>query len=340
MAYIHLMRGMLLEEAILALLRIAGYDTIVAIGTDPTLVRMGGGLGVKGRGADHQIDAIADLRLGHAFSNPQRLLVEGKFYADRRTVGIDIIRNTIGVVKDVGEFWTREDGAPGSRRYHYQAAIFSASRFSQDAQDYAFAHDVYLLPLARSAFFRPVLATIDSVATALNANPALPQLSLSELRAAARNALQGGGGDANFIPGPFELAPLVEAVRTLRHCLIGTIGRSFPVFLTPSEPRILDTLRPIMRTRIHFNNDGWYLYSGGRRIFSFDLPEELVDRYAERGELTPRRAIDLKTDFLDTIDAVYMRNNAIHVTRFQMDREWLAEVRQRVRDSKQEIPGG
>jgi hypothetical protein len=128
-------RGMLLEEAVLHLLRRSGYRTIDVPGTDPTLCNVGAGLAVRGRGSEHQIDAIADFVVHQPFSNPQRLLVESKCYGSLYKVGIEVVRNAIGVLKDTSEFWVVGPGPiAGRRRYHYQYAIFSASPFSSGAQ--------------------------------------------------------------------------------------------------------------------------------------------------------------------------------------------------------------
>src|SRR5579872_1056617 len=149
-------RGMLLEEAVLHLLQRSGYRTVDACGIDPTLCNVGAGLAVRGRGSEHQIDAIADFVVHQPFSNPQRLLVESKCYGSNYKVGIEVVRNAIGVLKDVAEFWVVGRGpVVGRRRYHYQYAVFSASPFSSGAQRYAFAQDVHLFPLDRSRYFQP-----------------------------------------------------------------------------------------------------------------------------------------------------------------------------------------
>jgi hypothetical protein len=64
-------RGMLLEEAALFLLRVNGYRPVWAIhpkNFDPTLQKGKSGLEVKGRGGVHQIDAIADFVVTQPFS--------------------------------------------------------------------------------------------------------------------------------------------------------------------------------------------------------------------------------------------------------------------------------
>ena len=165
MAKITHIRGMLLEEAILHLLRGTGYSTVESVGTDPTLKLGPAGLEVIGRGSSHQIDAIADFLIAQPFSNPQRLLVEAKCYSPGNPVDLPIARNAVGVLKDVSEFWvTAGAGTPvPKKRYHYQYALFSASTYTERAERYAFAHDIYLIPLAGSAFFRPVIDSIPAV---------------------------------------------------------------------------------------------------------------------------------------------------------------------------------
>src|SRR5439155_21782396 len=115
-------RGALLEEVALWLLEFDGYRTGAMAGTDPTLRAGHAGLEVRGRGTSHQIDAIADFTIGPPFTNPPRLLVEAKAYNQGRQIGIREVRNAVGVLKDVSEFWT---GGSSRRRYHYQYAIFS-----------------------------------------------------------------------------------------------------------------------------------------------------------------------------------------------------------------------
>src|SRR5206468_8075613 len=95
---------MLLEEAVLFLLRVSGYRTIEQAGRDATLHDGHSGLEVRGRGSHHQIDAVADYIVPQPFANPSRLLVEAKCYPTR-IVGLEVLRNSVGVLKDVSEFW-------------------------------------------------------------------------------------------------------------------------------------------------------------------------------------------------------------------------------------------
>ena len=98
MARITQIRGALLEEAVLFLLRKVGYEIyeppVRASAFDN--MRMGrSGLEVRGRGAWHQLDAFAVWTHSPAFMYPLQLMVEAKCYAVNRPVGIEVARNSV-----------------------------------------------------------------------------------------------------------------------------------------------------------------------------------------------------------------------------------------------------
>src|SRR5437879_3676948 len=108
-------RGVVLEEVLLYLLQLAGYRVVEFTGEDPTLHLGSAGLEVLGRGGRHQIDAVADFAVSHPFSHQSRLLIEAKCIG--KPIGLEIVRNAVGVLKDVSEHW-RTSRSQGSR-YHY-----------------------------------------------------------------------------------------------------------------------------------------------------------------------------------------------------------------------------
>ena len=234
MASANQVRGVLLEEAILMLLRASGYRTVTSAAADETLFEGPAGLNVRGRGGRHQIDAIADLRIGQPFSNPQRLLVEAKAYSNERKVGLPIVRGAVGVLKDVSEFWVKDGpNQPAASRYHYQFAIFSTSEFTSDAQDYAFAHDVHLLPLRGSSFFSPVVKAIEEAVVEMPRRRGLEvNVEVYGVRQALRERLQSNQQARRGDDFPW-LAGVVSATRGVGVSLIATLGMAIPVFLTP-----------------------------------------------------------------------------------------------------------
>lgn len=334
-------KGMLLEEVILLLLKRSGYRPVQAPNGDPTLGTCTAGLQVKGRGGAHQIDAVADFTVVPPFTYPQRLLVEGKCYSKKSTIELDIVRNALGVFKDVSEFWTGlSGGGPvNRRRYHYQYAIFATCDFTQPSQAFAFAHDIHLFPLARSAFFQPIIPAIEAAARAIaprlasskkTAAPVANRPSLSEVRRMARQALalealaEGDDVVSAALTGLREVCTQVGAG------YVAMAGGVFPILLIPENQRTVDTLDTNTWVRVRYNGSGWYIEDPERRrrLFSFDLPTQLFDLYAESGALSRAAAADLKENFLSELQFVVLKDHLPRLVTLKMDTEWLASLRQ------------
>jgi hypothetical protein len=337
-------RGMLLEEALLYLLRVSGYRTIEQVDDADLTLQLGpAGLEVKGRGSVHQIDAIADYIVAHPFSHPQRLLVEAKCYKVNSKTGIEVMRNAIGVLKDVGEFWvSRGKNGPFKKRYHYQYALFSASDYTADAEAYAYAQDIYLIPLARSRFIQPLIQAIRALTPidfGLESERNSVDLSLSELRRAVRQDLQNPIGPellriviANIPIALDKIERFIQECRRLNQAILAMIARQIPVFLAPSPEVNVANLDDEYQVRIYWDQEGWYLRDiYNRRLFSFDLPPTLFELYATEGTLSRENALNLKGDFLSTIQAVVTANERTRIVTFNLDREWLDTLRRQTR---------
>lgn len=154
MVTVETLRGYVLEELLAKLLHASGYRLLVSANQDQEALIVGKhGLLVRGRGANHQADVLGELVLPTPFSLPVRLFVEAKY---RRTrIGLPHVRNAHGVVHDINEQYAsvtvRRDAVP-MRRYQYQYALFSASGFSLDAQQYALAQQISLIDLSSPEF--------------------------------------------------------------------------------------------------------------------------------------------------------------------------------------------
>lgn len=325
-------RGLLLEEAMLHLLRSAGYLPVFRKGKDETLAQEGKTLFVKGRGERHQIDAIADYRVQPPFSNPQRLLLEAKFY-DRQRVGLTVIRNAVGVLNDVSQFFVslRHD-SPSKPRYHYQYAVVSATMFTRPSQRYAYAHDIFLIPLGASPYFRRLLDAIRAAAADLVVSDA-NQISeeFSEIvRSRMRRALSEGvfADEAYHYDESFD--HLIKECLLLGFGLIAVTASGFPIFLVPLKGLALNELRNVLHVRIHITNEGWFLAEEqGRKLFSFDVPDEMINLYAERGELTPDAALNLKQQELYEMSALISEGRSLRIIRFLLDVPWFEGLRRR-----------
>lgn len=344
MATLVQIHGMLLEEAILCILRHAGYKTIEGPDNDPSLCRMPGGLGVRGRGGSHQIDAIGDFLVYQPFTFPQRLLVEGKCWKKR--VDISIVRNAVGILRDVSEYWlSRRTEATPKNRCHYQFAIFSASEFTREAQRYAFAQDIYLVPLGKSQFFGSVVTAIRGVAPSDLSKVGMPA-ELRDLRAKTRaylrTSLSNDELDSADWSGMDSLTDLRQAVQSVREGFIALADSRFPLFLVPNPARP-DTQQgnrsprgpQQIRIRISYDKKSWYLTDArsGVRLYSFDLPRELFEQYAPSGSLSRQRALDLKEKALSQMQAVRYRDGLLQIVEFVLDRDWISEIRSALNES-------
>jgi hypothetical protein len=283
-----------------------------------------------------------DFTITPPFTNPQRLIVEAKCHA-RKDVGLDIVRNGVGVLKDISEFWTAPDEESiAKRRYHYhQYVIFSASEFSLPAQRYAYAEDVHLLPLRRSLFLGPVIeAVIDTSRMVGYARSPAAELrrrlrpatrpDTARLRQVLCDTLLAHSEAVATPEEAWFLESLIGACRSVGRAVIAMVGSAIPVFLVPDPSLELSALLPFIRVRYTWNKQGWYISAAhaGRRVFSFDVPVEVVRLYAASGTLTPPEALDLKATILSNLQAVAVIDGRIHVLHMDLDQRWLAEVRQ------------
>ncbi|WP_245936291.1 restriction endonuclease [Streptomyces cahuitamycinicus] len=163
MVRLETLRGYLLEEVLAWLLRSSGYRLLTEQDDSArppwkVLEKRKHGLVVRGRGAWHQADTLGEFQYVPPFSLPIRLFAEAKF--TRIKVGLPTVRNGHGVVHDLNEnvVTTLSNGSGPHRprtRYHYSYAIFSTSGFTQDAQEFALAHQISLIDLSLPDF-RPL----------------------------------------------------------------------------------------------------------------------------------------------------------------------------------------
>lgn len=336
------LRGMLLEEAILYILSKTGYTPIFNKNGDSSLNNGNSGLEVLGRGANHQIDAVADFQYTPPFCNQQRLLIEAKF--KEKKTGIGIVRNATGVHKDVSEYWVVDNTTnPGiaKKRYHYLYAIFSKEPFTKPAQDFAYAQDIFLLPLKRNTFLKPIIEAIDNISCdGLSEKP-----RLSTVRKYVRNRLFE---DISFygVDNTYEdetdvvrallgssLNNFVKACRKRGFGSITMFDGKFPVFLSAS--RGLDTFvfEKENHVRIKVSNKGWIIESqNGTDLFTFDLPEEIFEKYKKSGALSKKNLLNIKENHMSEFYVFISQNGDLKIIKFKLDQLWFKSVSQGLGD--------
>lgn len=370
-ATLNQLRGMMLEVALI--LDAAGYTTVSQPGDDPTLDLKNKGLEVRGRSGLHQIDRVANFFLKPPFSHPYRLLVEVKYHQNwqqwkkAKAVGIGVIRNAVGVLKDVSEFWTIvppkkktstlawEQAIPKSR-YHYQYAVITSTRFAGPAQAYAFAHDVYLIPMARSRYFRPILHAIDALAETMHGHVSAKNdssMSLSTLRQMLADRIppfstQMTDTDEDLrragIPEPAlqSFKTFCQVCQRLKFVVIATLDEQFPLVLAPDPDRINVLLNELRASEndgrprvVELHRDpetqGWLLTYHDESLFSFDLPANLLKLYIEQGIVgfanEDVQTLDLQATLVNLGEHINGFDNRVYTVKFSLSREVFNELR-------------
>jgi len=103
--------------------------------------------------------------LSHLRSHcPVRLFLEAKFRS--APCDLKMARNALGVIQDVNQNYASNDSSRTRRRFHYCYALFSTSGFTDDAQDFALAHQLSLVDLSGQSFAK-LRATVGTAAQEL-----------------------------------------------------------------------------------------------------------------------------------------------------------------------------
>lgn len=325
------LRGYVLEELLAFLLQDSGYTLLVHTDQDPdALCRGGNGLRVHGRGADHQADALGEVVLPTPFTLPVRLFCEAKHV--KAPIGLEVVRNALGVVTDVNEhFGSLRSAAVTTglplKRYQYRYALFSASGFTSDAEEYALAQQISLVDL-RAPSFAYLLTAAErlsrSVITWAERTGATP-FPTQVLREAMRVALGtwSYGQPPDLDGGDQELVNLVAAsisdVVKERQLWLAFPSAPFVLALQPDDPfafrELIATARGPVECRLGFTSDNpekgsWALTvpndrgteGGSRRlIVRFGLPAILDSWILADGEVDRVRARDVKRTFLRSL---------------------------------------
>jgi len=169
----HQAREIIFEEQIKKLLQNSGYISVV----EET---------VYGRSGDHGIYSYAKVNMPTAFVYPVRLLCQYKYYAKNK-VELAHIRDFGGIMADVSECnytskndMTNKAGVNIPDRYTDAGCYFSVTAFSRPAQEYAWAHNIFLMSFERIDILQDMFMDIEEFVSTLNENT-ITTLSRSEV---------------------------------------------------------------------------------------------------------------------------------------------------------------
>lgn len=333
------LRGAILEELVLHLLAMVGYR--VADSSAPGTRDGRSGLEVRGRGEWHQIDALAEFDHTPAFMYPLRLLVEAKCYARSRPVGIDVVRNAVGVVKDISEnFFTYrnvENNEIQYKRYNYSCSIFSTSGFTRGAERYAIAHQIFLIQYKNVSLLRPV---VDGLLSLNSSHFSQFVRSSDNYLRLARDAIRVSVDGGNFLRSDsfsdegniFFRDNIINPLLSIRGSYFGMLQGKWPIHFISRHPlpvRIfLDS--DVVRCRIYGRiSSHWsFVPIDGREgdedwfRLEFDLPYEvaLLVKDAAGDKFAIAR---IKQDNFSFVSLSGFIGSVRRQVRLELDQDWI-----------------
>ncbi|MBZ2189399.1 restriction endonuclease [Alcanivorax sp. JB21] len=348
MASISQIRGALLEEAVLYLLEKFGYETIEPFSghADESLRGGHSGLEVRGRGSWHQIDALAAFRSSPAFMYPLRLMVEAKCYQENRPVGIEVVRNAVGVLKDISENYfsvVGDDASIKIPRFNYYSSIFSTSGYTAGAINYALAHQIFLIQYEKVPVIQPLIDAImrfdESCVTGCG------KAAIAEVRKQYRGAIRSGvyevGVREYITPRGLELIDnaLVELLSRIQGSYFGMLQGRWPLHLLTRRPLSSAAFQnDIVRCRVtgdqtgewKFSPEGFYKLDQGWFELEFSLPDDVAKLVNENwGDR--ERVANIKKEYFSYIDLSGIIDGIRRSVRLELDRDWIDRYIKRIR---------
>lgn len=289
---------------------------------------------VKGRGTSHQVDVLGEFPFTPAFSLPVRLFLEAKHYAT--PCRLEVVRNAHGVIHDVNQNYVTDPGSVRPRRrFRYCYALFSTSGFTQDAQDFALAHQISLIDLS-GASFAWLRAAVRDTASRLRVAAArhrVARFPVMWVRGLLRALLDTA--DYFLLPGVPTNAPRFrdDAEPILQEFAAGlqTHGSVQLLLGFPAAPFIVPLAandrakfvryarhHPSHAVRLRRNGDGdhaeWTVTPSADPegyLLTFTLPPRVEDWISATEELERRRTRKIKSDFLSAIMVYYLVDNGV-----------------------------
>lgn len=289
---------------------------------------------VRGRGEWHQIDALGRWKYSIPFVYPIRLLCEAKCL--NQPVGLPVIRNFVGAIKDISENYFVEDNQNIdkrmlSKRHTDCGSVFSVSGFTNQAQRYAYAHNIFLVSYENNPIIDEFKKIVEDTAQFIQLAKRTNKRKFSRWfeDAWARNYIDNSAGyltdRRKFEDNLKILRDKFERVNT---SVVGIATSVYPIHLLSSHKIPYDLFRETdeayFRTTYRRTERGGHYFeifpSDFPEIkFYFTVPEVILSKYRE----SIKR---LKMEFLEWIDVPVTLGPIRRILRFKLDKEWLRSV--------------
>ena len=289
---------------------------------------------VRGRGEWHQIDALGRWKYSIPFVYPIRLLCEAKCL--NQPVGLPIIRNFVGAIKDISENYFVEDNQNIdkrmlSKRHTDCGAIFSVSGFTNQAQRYAYAHNIFLVSYENNPIIDEFKKLVEDTAQFIRLARRTNKKKFSRWFEDAWTTNYMDNSDEYITDrGKFEsnLKTLRDRFERVNTSVVGIATSVYPIHLLSNEKIPHDLFRET--DELYFGTTYRRTERGGHYFeihpsdlpdikFYFTVPEVILSKYRD----SMRR---FKMDFLEWIDIPVTLGSIRRLLRFKLDIERLRSI--------------
>lgn len=349
------LKGTLLEYLIRQLLQNCGFTSVRP---DGHYIYEQNGTGlfyINGKGAAHDADVLMEPPIQLPFSYPSRILFECKAY--QTTIGLNVVRNALGLRYDINEFEIVTDQSIQQRknnrranyaisdrkRFNYQVGVATVEEYSSSAFEFAANNKI---PLFSLRWFLPAKVCNLFHSIDLRYLNSLP-LRLREelyafLKSKDRNAIYQFEGINTFIERDAIIGEIIRRFRNvIDRTFIGLIETGDLIFLFSDNENSFNFLYNQrrfegLRAQIHYYRQEpnvWLLelFDGDRNSeFRFIVPYRIMRMWREYS-LDKNVAIDLKQRFFSRI-FIFTRQQQderrLPFVVVNIDQEWLDNIRE------------
>ena len=312
-----------MEEIVLRLLENAGYRILNE--NDGEEIRKGrSGLELQGRGEWHQVDALVTHDFTPSFIYPIRLIVEAKAY--KGPVNIAVIRNAVGVLKDVNENYFSYSTIPGLklRRFNYAYAIFSLNGFTRNAQRYAIAHQIFLIQY----YFNPLFEEIRRLLLRVDWRMLPRDLKITELRNALRDYFRGRISEEElgrlFVGYGISLIDRIKIeLDKMKGSYFGLLNGEYPVHLVSEKP-LTGVKEDEIYVRVYIAEAKYVYLKFDDNILYFELPDAIAEVFSKVWEDKMKVAIT-KMKYINYIALTGEIDGIRRSLILRLNRDWLKD---------------
>jgi tetratricopeptide (TPR) repeat protein len=290
---------------------------------------------VRGRGEWHQIDALGRWRYVVPFVYPIRLLCEAKFL--NGPADISVVRNFVGVVKDISENYFVEDNQDIdkrmlSKRHTDCGAVFSVNGFTSNAERYAYAQNIFLVSYENNPIIGAFKQVIEEVAQFLKISKKTNAKQFNKWFEEAwkrhhsdyyRSNLAKYLTDAGRFENSLEL--LQKKFEGVRTSVVGIASGIYPIHLLslndiPYE-LFRETDEQYFRPNYVRTETGGYFFELHPSDlpdlkFFFTIPQMILQKYRDSMRT-------FKREFLEWIDIPITIGRMRRILKLKLDTEWL-----------------